>query len=166
MPSGVTFDAGGIGKGHAADLTAALPMTAGADGALVNLGGDLRVIGSPPTPEGWVVNVADPFDSQRELLRVAMPQGAVATSSRLLRRWQTTTGGAHHLIDPATGRPANTDTVAVTVIAGEEWWAEALTKALFLTGPDGLHEIDGVQAVVVTADGARHATPALEAALR
>lgn len=166
LPHGVTFDAGGIGKGFAADLTAALLVAEGADGALVNLGGDLRVAGRPPTPEGWVINVADPLDPDRELLRVAIPEGAVATSSRLMRRWHTTTGEAHHLIDPSTGRPADTDTVAVTVVAGEAWWAEALTKALFLTGPDGLSDLDGVHAVVVTADGARHATPDLEATLR
>jgi thiamine biosynthesis lipoprotein len=95
-----------------------------------------------------------------------MPEGAVATSSRLLRRWQTTAGEAHHLIDPASGRPAETDVVAVTVVAGEAWWAEALTKALFLSGPGGLHELGDVHAVVVTAGGARHATAVLEATLR
>ena len=166
LPVGVTIDAGGIGKGFAADLTAALLVAEGADGALVNLGGDLRVIGRPPGPEGWVINVADPFDPERELLRAAIPAGAVATSSRLMRRWRTTSGDAHHLIDPSTGRPAATDTVAVTVVAGEAWWAEALTKTLFLAGPEGLGDIDGVHAVVVTADGARHATADLEATLR
>lgn len=166
LPAGVTFDPGGIGKGLAADITAELLVSLGADGALVNLGGDLRVTGRPPAPEGWVVSVADPVDPDRELLRVAVPEGAVATSSRLERRWQTTAGEAHHLIDPATGRPADTETVAVTVVAGEAWWAEALTKGLFLTGRDGLGGLDGAHAVIVDADGARYATPALEAALR
>ena len=137
LPDGVTIDPGGIGKGLAADLTAQLLLASGADGALVNLGGDLRATGRAPSPEGWAVTVDDPIDTQaNELLRLAMPEGAVATSSRLLRRWQTTAGEAHHLIDPATGRPAQTDVVAVTVVAGEAWWAEALTKALFLAGPD------------------------------
>ena len=162
LPAGVTFDPGGIGKGLAADLTAAALIHAGAHGALVNLGGDLRALGRPPAPEGWAVTVADPLDPDRELLRLAMPHGAVATSSRLRRRWQTTAGEAHHLIDPATGRPADTDVVAVTVVAGEAWWAEALTKALFLLGPPGLDALDDVHAVVVTADGRRHATPDLE----
>lgn len=166
LPAGVSFDAGGIGKGLAADLTAALLLAEGADGALVNLGGDLLVAGRPPAPEGWVVNVPDPFNPERELLRVAISEGAVATSSRLKRRWPTTTGEAHHLIDPHTGRPAENDTAAVTVVAGEAWWAEALTKSLFLMGPAGLDHLDGVHAVVVTADGARHATPELEATLR
>jgi thiamine biosynthesis lipoprotein len=166
LPAGVTLDPGGIGKGLAADLTAELLLASGADGALVNLGGDLRALGRAPSPEGWVVTVDDPLRPDHELLRLAMPDGAVATSSRLLRRWKTVAGEAHHLIDPATGRPAATDVVAVTVVAGEAWWAEALTKSLFLAGPAGLREIDDLHAVVVTADGVRHATPDLEATLR
>jgi thiamine biosynthesis lipoprotein len=166
LPVGVTIDPGGIGKGLAADLTAEFLIAEGAEGALINLGGDLRVLGRAPSSEGWVVNVDDPIHPSRELLRLALPDGALATSSRLLRRWQTTSGEAHHLIDPTTGRPAQTDVVAVTVVAGEAWWAEALTKALFLTGPTGLDDLDDIHAVVVTADGARHATADLEATLR
>jgi thiamine biosynthesis lipoprotein len=166
LPRGVTLDAGGIGKGLAADLTAQLLVDSGADGALVSVGGDLRAIGRPPAAEGWTVTVPDPLRPDRELLRLAIPAGAVATSSRLQRRWQTATGEAHHLIDPHTGRPAQTDVVAVTVVAGEAWWAEALAKALFLAGPPGLDDIGDVHAVVVTADGGRHATPDLEATLR
>jgi thiamine biosynthesis lipoprotein len=126
----------------------------------------LRAIGRAPAPEGWVVTVPDPLHADRELLRLAVPDGAVATSSRLQRRWRTTTGEAHHLIDPHTGRPAETHVVAVTVVAGEAWWAEALTKALFLAGPAGMSTLDVVHAVLVTADGARHATTELRSTLR
>jgi thiamine biosynthesis lipoprotein len=166
LPHGVTVDPGGIGKGLAADLTAQLLLDLGADGALTNVGGDLRAVGRAPSPDGWVVTVDDPIHTDRELLRLAMPEGAVATSSRLLRRWQTGDGEAHHLIDPATGRPAQTDVVAVTVVTSQAWWAEALTKALFLAGPAGLDEFGDIHAVVVTADGTRYATPALTATLR
>jgi thiamine biosynthesis lipoprotein len=166
LPLGVSFDPGGIGKGLAADLTATALHEAGAAGALVNVGGDLRVVGEPPSPEGWALTVPDPIHSGAELLRLALHHGAVATSSRLIRRWRTSAGEAHHLIDPRTGRPADTDVVAVTVVAGEAWWAEAWTKALFLRGPSSLTTLDDLHAVIVTADGTRHATPHLEATLR
>jgi thiamine biosynthesis lipoprotein len=166
VPDGVTIDPGGIGKGLAADITAELLLDRGAEGALVNVGGDLRALGRAPGSDGWVVTVDDPTDAGRELLRLAMPEGAVATSSRLRRRWRTTAGEAHHIIDPATGRPADTDVVAVTVVAGEAWSAEALTKSLFLAGPAGLREIGAIDAVVVAFDGVRHATSGLEATLR
>jgi thiamine biosynthesis lipoprotein len=166
LPPGVTLDPGGIGKGLAADLTAELLVHAGAEGALVNLGGDLRAIGRAPTEEGWAITVDHPIDPDRELLRLALPGGAVATSSRLLRRWTTSAGEVHHLIDPGTGAPAVTEVVAVTAVAGEAWWAEALTKALFLAGPQALTDGGDLHAVVVTADGACHATADLERTLR
>jgi thiamine biosynthesis lipoprotein len=166
LPPGVTVDPGGIGKGLAADLTAELLLARGAGGVLVNIGGDLCVRGRAPSVAGWVVTVEDPINPADELLRLSIPEGAVATSSRLLRRWETATGEAHHLIDPATGRPARTDVVAVTVVAGEAWWAEALTKSVFLAGPGGLDAIADAHAVVVTADGARHATAELQETLR
>jgi thiamine biosynthesis lipoprotein len=166
LPAGVTFDPGGIGKGLAADLTATMLVAEGAAGALVNIGGDLRAVGRPPAPGGWVISVADPLRPDAELLRAALPNGGVASSSRLLRRWRTTEGEAHHLIDPTTGRPADTAVVAVTVVAAEAWWAEVLTKQLFLTGPSGLGDLDRAHAVVVTDDGRRHASPDLEGSLR
>src|SRR5262245_17392123 len=80
LPAGVTFAPGGIGKGLAADLTAALLLRAGAEGVLVNLGGDLRAAGRAPSADGWVITVPDPLAPGRELLRLAVPGGAVATS--------------------------------------------------------------------------------------
>ena len=166
LPPGVTIDPGGIGKGLAADLTAQMLTDAGAAGVVVNVGGDLRAIGSPPHADGWVITVPDPVEPDRELLRLAFPGGAMATSSRLQRRWRTERGVAHHLIDPQTGVPARTDVVATTVVAGEAWWAEVLSKALFLAGPSALEQLDGVHAAIVMTDGTCHATPAIEALLR
>ena len=153
LPRGVTLDPGGIGKGFAADLTATALVDAGAAGALVDVGGDLRAAGCPPAAEGWAITVPDPLAPDRELLRLALPLGGVATSGRLERTWRTTAGPAHHLIDPHTGQPVHTDVVAVTVVAGEAWWAEALTKSLFLLGPDGLSSIGDAHTVRGDQDG-------------
>jgi thiamine biosynthesis lipoprotein len=166
LPGGVVFDPGGIGKGLAADLTAARLLDAGARGALVNIGGDLRAVGEAPTSDGWVVTVPDPADPHRELLRLCMAEGSVATSSVLLRRWATTTGEAHHLIDPSTGAPAETDVSSVTVVAGDAWWAEAQATSLTLLGPDGLASLRDAHAVMVLADGTRHATDGIRGAVR
>lgn len=166
LPAGVSFDPGGIGKGLAADLVAEALLDAGALGALVNLGGDLRAVGEPPEPGGWPVSLPDPLRAGDELARFSLPHGAVATSDRLRRRWRTSAGAAHHLIDPDTGRPSSGDTVAVSVVADRAWRAEALTKALFLGGATEMHGHPDVHAVVVTADGRRHASPGFEATLR
>jgi thiamine biosynthesis lipoprotein len=166
LPEGVTFDPGGIGKGLAADLVAAVLLEAGARGALVNIGGDLRAIGEAPGEDGWVITICEPADPEAELLRLSIPEGAVATSSSLRRRWQTSAGEAHHLIEPATGQPVDSAVHSVTVVAAEAWWAEVLTKSLYLLGPAGLASIDDAHAVIVMADGTRHSTDGISGALR
>ncbi len=125
LPAGVGFDPGGIGKGLAADLLTADLMGSGAAGACVNLGGDLRVAGAAPGRRRWRVGVPG------VTAPVELGAGAVATSSKLERAWES----GHHLIDPRTGLPADSGLRAVTVIAGSAWEAEVLAKAAFLAGP-------------------------------
>jgi len=147
------FDPGGIGKGLAADLVAAEVCDAGADGCLVNVGGDLRAVGEPPTEDGWVVTVPDARRPGEELLRAALPAGAVATSSRLERRWQAGDTEVHHLIDPFTGEPADSDVLSATVFAGEAWEAEVLVKAVTVGGTAAFDVLPGIPVVAVTTSG-------------
>jgi FAD:protein FMN transferase len=129
----VQFDPGGIGKGLAADIVTEELLDAGAAGALVSVGGDVRVRGEA---EGtaWTIAVDDAAHPGVELVRIGLQDGAVATSSRLQRRWQTRTGAAHHLIDPVTGIPALTPLVAVTAVTADAWWAEVVAKAVLIGG--------------------------------
>jgi thiamine biosynthesis lipoprotein len=133
LPEGVLLDLGGIGKGYAADLVATALLAAGADGACVNLGGDLRCVGRSPDAEAWTITVDDPFGSGAG--DIVLSDGGVATSSRLRRAWQRGGEAVHHLIEPATGTSARTGLASVTVAAGEAWWAEVLAKAAFVAGP-------------------------------
>lgn len=161
VPAGCALDPGGIGKGLAADLTVEDLQRHGARGALVNLGGDIRVWGEPPGPDGWVISVDHPVELEAELVRVVLADGAVATSSRLLRRWGPREAPVHHLVNPTTGRPADNGVAGVTVFANTGWRSEAFTKAAFLAGPDGavgVLEAAGLDGIVVTDDGASWAT--------
>ncbi len=133
LPEGVQLDLGGIGKGYAADLVASALLAAGAVGACVNLGGDLRCVGRSPDADAWTVTVDDPLGTGTGSLVVA--DGGVATSSRLRRAWKQGDESVHHLIEPATGASARTGLASVTVVAGESWWAEVLAKAAFVAGP-------------------------------
>ena len=132
VPDGVRIDVGGIGKGVAADLVVEELLDRGAAGACVNVGGDLRVVGRAPTSEGWIVGVADPFFPERQVVRLALDEGAVATSSRLGRRWWRGGRPIHHIVDPTTGQPVESRVAAATVIAGRAATAEVLAKLLFL----------------------------------
>jgi thiamine biosynthesis lipoprotein len=133
LAAGTRLDLGGIAKGYAVDRVAEQLGVHGP--CLVNAGGDLTVRGG-----AWPVGVD-------ETVTLELTRGAIATSGRDRRRW--TRGGeeAHHLIDPATGRPAVGDVVRVTVVATSAAEAEVLAKAAFL-GADV-----GVPRVLVTADG-------------
>jgi thiamine biosynthesis lipoprotein len=136
LPPGVSFDLGGIGKGRAADLIVARLLDDGVEGACVDLGGDVRVAGRAPDPEGWLIAVADPWDDDAEIAMLALADGAVTTSARTRRRWWFDGTEQHHLIDPVTGLPARSGLAAVTVVAAEAVWAEVVAKAAFVGGPD------------------------------
>jgi thiamine biosynthesis lipoprotein len=132
LPTGVRLDPGGIGKGLAADLVAtALVADGHAVGALVGLGGDLRVVGTPPAG-GWVVALEAPAG-----VRLPLAGGGVASSSTRRRRWRAGDGGtAHHVVDPRTGRAAAVPRTDATAVAPTAWQAEALATAALLAGPD------------------------------
>jgi thiamine biosynthesis lipoprotein len=154
LPRGVRIDLGGIGKGRAADLVAA--ELGHLDHGLVDLGGDLRVWGGSPEGHGWAIAVDDLRDGT-QLALLGLADGAVTTSSTLVRRWSDGDRHAHHLIDPRSGRPVDGEVVSVTVIAGRAAPGEVLAKAAIVTGSvDGATALlaeHGVAAFVVPARG-------------
>jgi thiamine biosynthesis lipoprotein len=164
LPAGVGFDPGGLGKGLAADLVAQRIDAEGAAGVLINLGGDLRAVGCGPDGADWTVDL-DPAATGRPHARLVIDHGAVATSTVLRRRWTIDGAERHHLIDPATGRPAATDLVAATVLAAHGWQAEVLAKAAVVAGLDAgraLITSIGAHALLVDQHGGLHPTPGFE----
>ncbi len=132
-PPGVRLDSGGLGKGLAADLAAeCLPVGVRYS---ISCGGDLA-LGGPDGGPPWDVAVADARVGA-EVHRLRVRSGGVATSGIHARLWREADGGyAHHLLDPATGRPAWTGLVAVTAVAANALAAEVAAKAALLAGPD------------------------------
>ncbi|MGE0308699.1 MAG: FAD:protein FMN transferase [Acidimicrobiia bacterium] len=161
LPVGVRIDLGGLGKGYAADLVGARTIAQGVPGSMVNLGGDVWCHGTAPCPDGWQISIEDPFrpGSGSEMARVSIAEGAVATSSALRRRWPHGSVTAHHLIDPRTGRPADSGVVSATVIAGSAGWAEVFAKAVVVGGRDAgarLLAANGVTGLCVDDRGEVH----------
>jgi thiamine biosynthesis lipoprotein len=126
-PPGLRIDSGGLAKGLFADLIAAE-----LDGTFaVECGGDLRIGGAPRE-----IHVADPFGGP-PLHTFTLAGAGVATSGIGNRSWLGTGGRpAHHLLDPATGRPAFTGVVQATAIAPTALEAEMRAKAAVLAGPE------------------------------
>lgn len=130
LPRDTALDLGGIAKGFAADLITGELLQAGAWGALVSLGGDLRVRGMSPTGLDWAVRIGEAALDQPHLATVRLTQGAVATSTTARRRWPSDGHRQHHhLLDPATSLPSNADIVLTSAIAGTAWWAEVCATA-------------------------------------
>lgn len=142
LPPDVRLDLGGIGKGAAADLVCDELLDAGARGAAVSVGGDTRVRGESPTGGAWAIEVGGRRADVPTIL-----DGGFCTSGVTGRRWRD---GRHHLLDPRTGRSAQSPIETITVIGATATQAEVLAKAAFLCGADApaYLESHGVSAVV------------------
>jgi thiamine biosynthesis lipoprotein len=157
VPSTTAIDLGGIGKGFAADIVAEELIESGAAGVVVNVGGDVRVMGRPATDTSWCLGIEDPTKSPAHLTFLRLDDGGVATSGTTVRRWTTPDGrSAHHLIDPRSGAPSTATILTATVIAADAATAEAFaTAAMMLPAFEAVALLDRVllAGLVVDADG-------------
>ena len=139
LDSGVRLDLGGIAKGYAVDRASELLAHSGP--CLVNAGGDIGVRGG-----AWPVGVDG-------AVTLELADGAIATSGRDRRRWRRDGRELHHLIDPSTGAPAETDLLRATAVGSHAVEAEVLAKWLFLAGESEALS-SGITCVLVREDGA------------
>jgi FAD:protein FMN transferase len=144
-PPGLRIDGGGLAKGLFADVVA---ETLGDRTFAIDCAGDLRLGGA-----ARAVHVESPFDGGI-LHTFELSGGGVATSGIGRRSWLDRTGApAHHLLDPASGRPAFTGVVQATALAPTALEAEARAKAAVLSGPDGAADWLPHGGVIVLDDG-------------
>ncbi len=149
LPPGTAVDAGGIGRGLAADMVVEMLLGDGVDGAMVAVGGDVCVAGDGPVDGDWLVPIADAFQTGRVGAQVILSEGGIATSAIRDRSWRAPDGGtAHHVLDPIIGRPTPIGLelpVQATVVAGSAMWAEVHAKLLMVRGPvAALPRLDGI----------------------
>jgi thiamine biosynthesis lipoprotein len=148
-PPGVVLDSGGLAKGLFADVLAGALAGYAAFG--IDCAGDLRIGGAAGLVRD--VEVASPFE-RRTLHTFALADGGVATSGIGRRSWLDARGApAHHLLDPATGRPAFTGVVQASALAPTALEAEIRAKAAVLSGPERAREWLPDGGVVVFDDG-------------
>jgi FAD:protein FMN transferase len=132
---GCLLDFGAVAKALAADRASARAARALGCGVLVSLGGDLATAGPSPA-DGWQVKVADdhrcgPTAPGRT---ISVRDGAVATSSTTVRRWQGQSGPLHHVLDPRSGRPAQSCWRTVSVTAANCVDANTAATAALVRG--------------------------------
>lgn len=146
LPVGARLDFGGIAKGWSADQ--AVTRLASIGPSLVSAGGDIAVSGPQVNGDSWPIAVDDPFRPGSCLEMIYLEHGGVATSGKDRRRWIHRGVPQHHLIDPRTGLPANTDILTATVIGASVLECEALAKAVMISGSQaGMAWLDSEVAV-------------------
>lgn len=152
---GMRIDLGGIAKGYSVDRGIEILQQHGITRAMVNAGGDTRIIGDR-FGRPWVVGVRDPDHEGRVFLRLPLTDAAFSTSGDYERYFDEDGKRFHHIIDPKTGDSAR-KCRSVTVISDTATRTDALTKSVFIMGPEeGIRFIDtleGVDAVAVGPDG-------------
>lgn len=165
LDPGTQIDLGGIGKGYASDRVAAIFREYEIPRGLVQLGGSVLAIGDRPDGAAWVVGIKDPRDpdNANAFAAVLNLTDAYAVTSGSYQRYFEQDGETyHHIIDPATGYPADSGLTSVTVVAdsadGNGTMCDALSTALFVMGEEkaldfwrsGQYDF---QLVLVTEDG-------------
>ena len=132
LPEGMRLDFGGVAKGWAAHQ--ATQQLSDLGPVLVDAGGDIAINGLLNGSEPWVIGVNDPFNRGAQIEKLYLRDGGVATSGRDHRRWLQGGEWRHHVIDPRSGRPAETDLLSVTVIARDVMEAEMAAKVVLILG--------------------------------
>ena len=132
LPAGVRLDFGGVAKGWSAHQ--AMLRLAACGPTLVNAGGDIAISDLMQNGEAWHIGITDPVHPDKNLEIMELGGAGVATSGKDYRHWHQEGVMRHHIIDPRTGLPAETDVVCATVVAPSLVEAEMAAKAIFILG--------------------------------
>jgi thiamine biosynthesis lipoprotein len=141
---GARVDLGGIAKKFAIDRACVAMRAAGAQGGLINIGGDIRVFGPSAAGPSWEIKVRDPFDTDATAATLHVRDAAVCTSGDYERNAVIGSHRYSHIVDPRTGMPADA-AASVTVIGPSAVDCGLWATALCVLGPDGVKgmEADG-----------------------
>ena len=135
--AGMELDLGGIAKGWIADRIRDLWRAYGVHAGIINLGGNILLVGdSPKRANGqWSVGVQDPKEPRgKNITSVMVPQCSAVTSGTYERYLEVAGHKYHHLIDPRTGYPVETNLAGVTTFTKDSVEAEIECKRLFFAG--------------------------------
>mgnify|MGYP005954348021 CR=1 FL=1 len=160
--AGMEVDLGAVAKGFAAREAEAAIRDAGGTSAMLDLGGNVTVIGAKEDGSPWRVAVKDPRDTGSYLCVLALTDVTLSTSGGYERYFEEDGVRYHHIIDPETGYPADSGLLSVTVVSADHLLADALSTALFtLPQAEGQALLDrcGAEAMWVDLDGELRYSP-------
>lgn len=158
LNEGMKIDVGGIAKGYIADKVAQYLKDNGCDAAVINLGGNVLTVGEKPDGTKWRVGIQNPFGKTGEYLRVVeVEEKSVVTSGSYERFFVEDGITYHHILDPNTGYPVDTDIAGVSIISNRSVDGDGLSTTVFAMGYEKgislIELISGVECIIILKDG-------------
>ena len=159
--SEASIDVGALGKGYATEKAAEYLKSVGGESYVLNIGGNIRIIGEKPDGSGWGTGIKDPADPETYAMILTLADTSCVTSGDYERFFRVNGEKYHHIIDKDTLMPASYFS-SITILTANSGLADALSTALFsMSYEDGLalvNKFGGVEVIWITPDGAVYQT--------
>ena len=164
LPEGMEIDLGSVAKGYAGQLAAQMLREHGVQSALLNLGGNVQTVGAKPDGSPWQIGIKDP-QGEDAMMVLSVEDQAVVTSGGYERYFEQDGQTYWHIMDPFTGRPADSGLLSVTIVGDEGVVCDGLSTALFVMGLEKAADLwaqsGDFEAVFVTTSGKVYITVGL-----
>lgn len=165
---GMGLDLGSTSKGFAADDVAAIIRKAGVKKAVIDLGGNVLVVGSRPDGKPWRIGLQNPFSGERgDYIGIASLADKTMVTSGVYERFFIKDGKRyHHILDTSTGYPVDNGLMSVTVVTPKSFDADGFTTAIFALGREkgmALGREQGVDVIIVDKDKKVYVSPGVSA---
>ena len=158
---GMGIDLGAIAKGYVADKVKEFLLSKGVTSAMINLGGNVLCVGEKPDGSAFKVGIQKPFEDRNETIAIMELSDKSVVSSGIYERYFVEDGVSyHHILNPSTGYPYDTDLVAVTIISDLSVDGDGLSTVCFALGLEKglelINSMDDTYAVFITSDYELH----------
>jgi thiamine biosynthesis lipoprotein len=162
---GMKLDLGAVAKGFATERAIQVLKSRGVSSALIDAGGNIRVIGKNAEKKPWRIGIKDPRKSGGIIAIVSLTDSSAVTSGDYYRYFESGGRRYNHILDPRTGYPAN-GIMSATVVTEDAAVADCISTILFVLEPeeslDLAKKMKGVDLFLVTADRRILHTPSLK----
>lgn len=160
-----SIDVGALGKGYATEKAAQYLRSIGAESYVLNIGGNIRIIGQKLDGTSWATGIKNPENPETYVKTVMLADTSCVTSGNYERYFTVDGVKYHHIIDKDTMMPADYFS-SVSIFTPDSGLADALSTALFaMSYEDGLKIVESlgnVDVLWITTDGTQYATPGIE----
>ena len=131
---GMKIDFGGIGKGYITDELVKILTDEGVESAIINLGGNVFGLNKKPDGSLWNVVIRDPDEPENYMAAIRIGNSAVITSGGYERYFEENGKIYHHILNPKTGKPSDSNLKSVSIVSKNATLADALSTSLFIMG--------------------------------